>query len=276
MKPLFRSSLIPTRALLVSSLFFLIAAAMETAQAQVATLSATSSSFGNVAVGSTSSARTVRLSNTSTTTALSVTSIVSSSSEFGVSNTCGTSVAAGKNCSISITFTPSALGAQTGSITVTDNATTSPQTITLTGTGVAPITITPASHNFGSVGEGTTSAASKFTVRNSQTTTAALTVSTAAPFAETDNCASVAAKSTCTISVTFSPTAGDAQTGSLTVSSATGTDSPLTATLTGTGVSPITLTPASRAFGSVAQGTTSAAKTFTVKNNTSAAMSITV
>jgi len=277
MKPLFRSSLISTRALLVSSLlFFLIAAAMETAQAQVATLSATSRAFGSEAVG-TSTSSNVTLQNTSTTTALSVTSVVASGSGFSETNTCGTSVGAGKSCRITITFAPTALGAVTGSVVVTDNASPATQTVTLTGTGTSPITITPASRNFGSVGEGTTSAASTFTVRNSSATAiSGLTISTAAPFAETNTCgASLAAKSTCTVSATFTPTAASAQTGSITVAY-TGLGSPQTATLTGTGVAPITLTPASRAFGSVAQGTTSAAKTFTVKNNTTAAMSITV
>ena len=275
MRPRFRFSPIPTRVLLVSCVFFLIAAAMETAHSQVVTLSPTSRSFGNVAEGSISAGANVTLRNTSTTTALSITSIVPSGN-FAETNTCGTSLAAGARCAITITFEPTALGAQTGSIVITDNATPATQTITLTGTGVLPITITPASRNFGSVGEGTTSAVSTFTVRNYQTTAAALTISTAAPFAETNTCGtSLAASSTCTISTTFSPTTAGAQTGSITVAY-TGTGSPQTATLTGTGVLPITITPTSRAFGSVDQGTTSAAKTFTVKNNTTGAITITV
>jgi peroxiredoxin len=274
MRPLFRSSLIPARVLLVSSLFFLIAAAMETAQAQVVTLSATSVSFGNVAVGSTSAAKTVRLTNTSTTTALSISSVVASAN-FSETNTCGTSVAAGGRCVITITITPTALGAVTGSVVITDNATPATQTITLTGTGVLPIAITPASHNFGSVGEGTTSAVSTFTVRNYQATAAALTISTAAPFAQTNTCASVAANSTCTISATFSPTTTGAKTGSLTVSY-TGLGSPLTATLTGTGVLPIAITPASHNFGSVGEGTTSAVSTFTVRNYQATAAALTI
>ena len=83
------------------------------------------------------------------------------------------------------------------------------------------------------------------------------------------------ASSTCTISATFSPTAAAAQTGSITVAFA-GTGSPVSLALTGTGVSPITITPTSRAFGNVTQGTTSAAKTFTVKNNTTTAIPLTV
>jgi hypothetical protein len=275
MTPLFRSSHIPTRVLL-ATLFFLFAGALETAQAQVVTLSSASLSFGSVAVGTTSAGRTVTLRNTSTTTALSVAGIVPSG-DFAQTNTCGTSIAAGGRCVITITFKPTVLGARTGTVVITDNSTTgTTQTITLTGTGIAPITVTPASHSFGSVGEGTTSAAYSFTVRNYQATAAALTISTAAPFAQTNTCGiSLAANSTCSISATFSPTTAGAQTGSITVTY-TGIGSPQMVALTGSGVTPITITPASRAFGSVVQGTTSAAKTFTVRNYTTAAMPITV
>ena len=128
MKAPFRSSHVAIRVLLVS-VFFVLTAAVENAQAQVVTLSATSRSFGSVAVGSTSASSTVTLRNTSTTTALAVTSIVASGN-FAETNTCGTSVAAGGRCVITITFTPTALGASTGSVVITDNATPATQTVT--------------------------------------------------------------------------------------------------------------------------------------------------
>jgi fibronectin type 3 domain-containing protein len=40
---------------------------------------------------------------------------------------------------LNVTFTPSATGSVTGSVTVTSNATNSPSTISLTGTGVQPV-----------------------------------------------------------------------------------------------------------------------------------------
>src|SRR5258708_16556784 len=64
---------------------------------------------------------------------------------------CGSSVAAGASCTISVKFTPTAAGTRTGTLTLTDNASNSPQTISLTGIGsttsaVAPsITTQPAS-----------------------------------------------------------------------------------------------------------------------------------
>ena len=241
------------------------------------TLSPASHGFGSVAVGTTSAATTFTVKNAGTT-AISGLSVASSNALFNpATTTCTSSLAGAATCTVGVTFSPTATGAQTGSITATYSGVGSPVSATVTGTGIAPITATPTTHNFGSVGEGTTSAASTFTVRNSETAAVALTISTAAPFAVAGGTcgASVPASSTCTISATFTPTVAAAQTGSISVAFA-GTGSPLTLSLTGTGVSPITITPASRAFGNVTQGTTSAAKTFTVKNNTAAAMPLTI
>src|SRR5438270_144035 len=90
-----------------------------------ASVSPTSLTFGSQTVGTTSAAQTVTLT---------ITSIVASG-DFAASNTCGGSLAAGGNCSISVTLTPTASGTRTGSLSVTDNATGSPQTVSLTGTG---------------------------------------------------------------------------------------------------------------------------------------------
>ena len=87
----------------------------------------TSLAFGNQNVNTTSAAQTVTLTN-SGTAALNITSIAASA-PYAQTNTCGASVAAGANCSISVTFTPTATGSQPGTITVTDNATGSPQTV---------------------------------------------------------------------------------------------------------------------------------------------------
>ena len=252
----------------------LFATTIQPAHGQTATLSPTSRSFGSVAVGSSSGTRTVTLTNTGTA-ALSVSSITTSG-DFTQTNTCGSSVAAARNCVITITFKPTAIGARTGTLTVNDGVGT--QTASLTGTGTAPITITPATHGFGSVAEGTTSLATSLTVRNGGTTaiTGLSIASTNAVFAQTSTCASsLAAAASCTVSVTFSPTAAGAQTGQIQVSY-TGVGSPVSATVTGTGVAPITITPASRAFGSVVIGQTSAARTFTITNRETVALPITV
>ena len=59
--------------------------------------------------------------------------------DFDQTNTCGSSVPAGGNCTISVTFTPTAIGSRTASVTITDNAAGSPQTVSLTGTGSGPV-----------------------------------------------------------------------------------------------------------------------------------------
>ena len=103
----------------------------------VASLSASSLSFAGERVGSTSASQSVTLTNTGTGP-LTITSIAvtgADASSFGFANSCGTSVAAGANCTIHGHFTPAAAGAMTAAIKITDNAGGSPQSIALTGTG---------------------------------------------------------------------------------------------------------------------------------------------
>jgi hypothetical protein len=98
-------------------------------------LSANSLTFGNQTVGTTSSAQSVTLTNTSSAM-VNVTSIAVSG-DYAETNNCGGSVSGGASCTISATFAPKTTGTLTGSISVTDNATGSPQTMALTGAGMA-------------------------------------------------------------------------------------------------------------------------------------------
>jgi len=203
------------------------------------TLSPASLSFGNQAVNTTSAAKTVTLKNTGTAT-LNNTSIAitAGNSYFAISkNTCGATLPAGNACTVSITFTPPELAAETGTLTFTNNASGSPQTVSLTGTGVAQATLTPSSHKFSKTKVGSTSAAYKFTVKNNlNTTLTGISFSTSAPFAvSTSTCSTTLdSKKSCTISVTFSPTATGTATGTLTLKDSAN-DSPQTASLSGTG-----------------------------------------
>ena len=104
-----------------------------------ALLSAAALAFGNQNVGQASAVQTVVLSNTNST-ALSVTGISVSgaqSGDYAQTNTCGISLAAGANCTISVTFTPQAAGLRSGMIQITDSAINAPQSVGLSGTGVA-------------------------------------------------------------------------------------------------------------------------------------------
>lgn len=104
----------------------------------LAVLSSSSLSFGTEKVGSATASKSITLSNPGGT-ALSIGSIAMGGvdpQDFSiVSNTCSTSLAAGKSCAIGVSFKPTAKGSRTASLVVTDNAQSSSQTVSLTGTG---------------------------------------------------------------------------------------------------------------------------------------------
>ena len=118
-----------------------------------ASLQPTSLSFGQQGTGSSSAAQSVTLTN-SGNAVLSISNIGLSganSGDFAQTNSCGSSVVAGANCAILVTFKPTAAGLRSASLTVTDNASGSPQTVALTGTAFdAPIvSFTPPSLTLG-------------------------------------------------------------------------------------------------------------------------------
>jgi trimeric autotransporter adhesin len=102
-------------------------------------------SFGNTTMGTTSVPIVVTLSN-DLSTALTISSIATTG-DFAQTNTCGASVAGNKTCTITLTFTPTIGGTRNGTLTVTDNANSSPQTASLAGfgsaSGVTAIAISP-------------------------------------------------------------------------------------------------------------------------------------
>jgi hypothetical protein len=101
-----------------------------------ATLSLTSMSFGSQVVGTTISGQAITLSNTGSAR-LSIDGIAVAL-PFTQINTCGSSLAAGATCTITVTFAPTAEADFTSSVSITDNAKGSPQTVAITGTGVPP------------------------------------------------------------------------------------------------------------------------------------------
>jgi len=255
-----------------------------TGTAPAVSLSATSLSFGNQMVSTTSAAQAVTLTN-SGTAALSITSVTitgTNASDFAQTNTCGSSVAAGANCTISVTFTPAATGSRAASLSITDNAAGSPQTVGLSGTGTTPVvSLSPTSIPFGNQAVGTTSTAQTVTVTNNGTatlsiTSVAITGANASAFGQTNNCgSSLAVGANCTISVTFSPMASGSDTASVSISdSAAG--SPQTVGLSGTGTAPIaSVSPTSLAFGTEPISLTSSPQSVTLSNTGNATLTIT-
>lgn len=243
------------------------------------TLSPTSVSFGNWVVQTTSSNAIVTLKNNQTV-ALTIAGI-STSGDFAETSNCPLSPNAlppSASCTISVTFTPAVTGSRTGTLTVSDDASNSPQTEQLTGTGVSAVTLSPMSLSFGSLSLNTTSAAKTVTVRNYQTVPLTITeISASGDFVETTNCPqspiTLGAKLSCTISVTFTPTATGSRTGTLTISE-DAPNSSQSALLTGTGVLPVVLSPSSLSFGSQFLNAAGAAKTVTLKNNQTVPLAI--
>ena len=228
------------------------------------TMSPVSTSFGNVAVGSPSPAKSFTITNSGANPlALAITP----SAGFTQTNTCGVSLAAKASCVVNAIFSPTALGPANGTVTVSYNGVGSPIVGSLAGTGVVPMTITPAARAFGNVGVGSTSSTTSFTVTNRGTTAMALAIVPSPGFTQTNTCkVSLAAGASCTINAAFTPTALGEVGGTISIGY-NGFGSPVLATMTGTGINPVTLNPISRDFGSVAAGTASATKTFTVTNN---------
>jgi hypothetical protein len=241
-----------------------------------AAISPTSVIFTNQLVGTNSGAQAVTLQNPGTA-ALAITSIMASSS-FSETNTCGTSLAVGATCTVNVVFSPTTTGTTTGTLTFIDNAANSPQTVPLTGTGIAPtLALSPASLSFGNQGVTTTSA--PLSVALTSTGTAALqigSITTTGDFAQTNNCgASVPPPTTCTITVTFTPTATGPRSGILTITDSAA-DSPQTVALTGTGVGPsFSLSQTSLVFqNSQGVGTTSGALPLALSSTSTAPLTI--
>lgn len=262
-------------------------AAVRSDAAVTLSVSPTSAAFGSQTVGTTSAAKSVTVTNSGSTAATLTVSVTGTgAAAFKQTNTCGTSLAGGKSCTVSVTFAPTAASSYSASLSVAASGATT-KTASLTGTGAAATSVTasasPTSLTFASTTVGATSAAQTVTVTN--TGTGSLTVSgvtlggtNAASFAQTNTCtASIAAGKTCTVSVTFKPSAVGTATASLSIAS-NATGSPLTVTLSGTGAAAAasyTLTPSAVTFASQSVGTTSAAQVVTLKNTGTASLTVT-
>jgi hypothetical protein len=156
----------------------------------------------------------------------------------------GTPLNGAGECDVGVTFTPTAQGVRTATVTITDNAPDSPQTIALSGPGTtaAAATISSTAVNFGSEIVGTKSAPQTVMVTSSGS--ANLTVSTvsiaganASDFTmQSDSCtgATVAPSSICSVALVFKPSVSGIESATLDIAD-NASSSPQTAVLTGTG-----------------------------------------
>jgi hypothetical protein len=200
--------------------------------------SPTALTFGPQVTGTTSTAQSVTVANP-TNAAASVSSIATSGA-FAQTNTCGSSIAANGSCTVNVTFSPTATGTATGSLTINAGGVTS--TVSLTGTGTAPgpvLSASPGSLSFPATLVGSSPATQAVTVTNSGTTAATVSgVSVTGAFSQTNNCSSIVVNGSCTVTVKFTPTAAT-NSGTLTVSS-NANNNPLTVGLSGSGITSTT------------------------------------
>ena len=232
----------------------------QSAQSGALGVDTASLSFGSVLIGH-SSNLSVKASN-SGTASLTISSAQSSAPEFSLSAPAlPLTVAAGQSATLSVTFTPSAAGAVTGTISIASNASDSLVSIPLSGTGVAPgsLTANPASLVFGSVTVGNSQQESSTLTNNGGTsvtisqaaitgagfTLSGLTLPVTVPAGQNTN-----------FTVTFAPQSTTSVTGSVTITS-NAPNPTLTVPLSGTGsASPGSLSanPTSLSFGNVQVG----------------------
>jgi len=144
--------------------------------------------FGSVGLGLGSAAQAITLTNNGgATLAIAGVAATGDFSLFAGGSTCGASLAPSAFCTVQVVFAPTATGIRSGTVTFSNNASSSPQTIALTGTGV-DFALTP-------------SGATSITVSSGQSATFLLLASSSAGLngSIAFTCAGVPAHSTCTV-----------------------------------------------------------------------------
>ncbi len=255
----------------------LIVALSGTGAVVSASVSPSTLTFPPTAPNTTSAPLTVTLTN-GPSLPINVNSITISganTANFAISaKSCGASLALSAACSVSITFTPPATGTFTATLSFTDTASNSPQTVVLSGTSeIGSATVAPASLTFGTFEVGTSSPIQTASLNNGSPVAIPMTSvkifgPDAADFAiVTNSCvALLGASSSCTASIAFHPTATGTRTAIL-VFNDKATNSSQTVALSGTGtIVGATVTPGSLNFGATIVGETSAAQSISLHN----------
>lgn len=238
--------------------------------------------FNSENVGVSTAAQQITLTNTGTAP-LAISSIAiagANAGDFPETNTCSTTpatIAIDGTCTISVRFEPAATGARSASVSVSDNANSSPQTVALAGTGTAAgVTLTPPALTFAGQNPGTPASAPQ-TITLQNTGNGPLTISSigvtgadAGDFSQTNNCPGASATlnvgDACAIAVTFAPTGTGPRTASLAVSD-DAVPSPQLVSLRGSGTIPgAQLSVPSLAFGAEVAGAVSASEPVQVNN----------
>jgi uncharacterized repeat protein (TIGR01451 family) len=212
----------------------------------IASISPASINFGTLYLGSTIT-KTVTVKNVGNATMTIKNPLIAivqggNSNEFITVNLCPASLAAGKSCTMTVTFIAGPFySPQTATLMINDNAAGSPQTVPLTATVIDPVaSFNPPSLSFGTVKANSGTATKSVTLTSAGGTTLsvngiAISGANPADFSQTNTCpASMAPKATCSISVTFKPKAKGSRSGSLVITT-NAQNSPQRISLSGTG-----------------------------------------
>ncbi len=233
-------------------------------------------SFPSTGVGATSSVQNVTVANTGGNSATLQTPVVSG--DFALqANTCGASLGAGTSCTLSIVFAPAASGPRSGTLTMSDSV--GVQVAALSGVGTSPATDTlgPAALTFSPQQLNTTSAGQQVVLTNAGDTPLTLITAqiTSGDFAVVNGCgASLIAHATCAMTVTYTPKAVGAGSGTLIVTDQFRSQA---ISLSGVGLAPpgVSVSPVNGlSFGAEGVGLSSAAQTVTLTNNGGVPLSI--
>ena len=244
-------------------------AKVESANAPAIALSPAKLNFGNEAVSVTSSVQTVTVINMGSAP-LQITQIAPPTSDFTDSNDCvGTVAPSGGTCTVNVAFNPASTGTVTDQFTITDNATGSPQTFTVTGTGVTQatsVTVAPTSLVFPNTNVSSKSAPQTVTITNTGTATLDITgISATGDFTQTNNCGALFnvlnVGQSCSVSVVFAPAASGSRSGALSISD-NATGSPQSVALSGNGLALISIASKNPTISAIL-GSTSATYTIT-------------
>ncbi len=183
------------------------------------TISPTSLTFATQQIGTTSAAEAVTLTNSGDA---SLTKIqAAGTGNFAVVNNCGTSLSGHASCTMEVSYVPAQVGAESGSLTVSDAIGT--HTVTLAGTGEAGpnVTLAPNPLNFGGYGVGQTAPTQTVTLTNNGSfAISGITATTSAGFTVVSNTCSgtIVVGGACSLGVSFTPAAAGAASGTLKVS----------------------------------------------------------
>ena len=238
-----------------------------TAAAPAVAISPSLIQFSIRPVGSVSQPNTSLLRNMGSA-ALTITDMVTTG-DFSVDSDCGEGVGAAATCTFTVTFTPTQPGPRFGSIMIQDDAAGSPHFINLVGNGATAVAnLAPASLTFPSLQINQASSAQTVTLTNNGNATLVVSgIQIAGDYAQTNTCpGSLGIGSSCQFQVTFTPSAGGARNGTLTVTD-NAPGSPHAVALSGSGyVTTATVAPSVLTFSNQNVGSTSAAQSVVVTN----------